>query len=220
MAPVVRSATTSLVLIGSFNPAVFHPRWFGQHELLPAEQVAEASESVQAVGSNFLTFEAGWLAFQAIPLRCAFTAAESAYQPDLRDLVIGTLSLLPETPVWAVGFNRDVHFRVSSEDEWHAIGDRFVPNEPWVELTGGERAGLRRLIVDLGRRDGHEGELNVELGPSLEVQPNGVYLGVNDHLQLGSSEDPVAAADALPVIEAVWDAARSRANNIARHTVY
>jgi hypothetical protein len=71
--------------------------------------------------------------------------------------------------------------------------------------------------VQIARRDDDiPGYFNVEIGPSTEVGPNGVFLGVNDHYQLAPPEEPIAAEELLPVLESRWEQARSRANDAAR----
>jgi hypothetical protein len=214
------------VVVGDFNPAVLHPYWFGARELLPPEQATEALETVQALMNEVMAFEAGWLSFQALPKRLAFTSKESASHLELRDLAMGTLTLLGEDPVTSIGLNRDAHYRMDTEAEWHEIGDRYAPNEPWAELTGGARAGLQRLVVQV-MRDQVEpspenlarGATNIHIGPSTEVQQNGVFLGINDHFQLGTDEEPIAAAEAVQAIGREWEPARERANLVARHII-
>jgi hypothetical protein len=225
----VRLATTSIVVIGKFNPAVLHPYWFASRELLPPEQLAEARDTVQAVMSDVMMFEAGWLTFQAVPNRLSFTSKESASHLELRDLAIGTLSLLGDDPVTALGLNRDAHYRMGTEEEWHEVGDRFVPNEPWEELTGGQRAGLRQLVVQVTREGiehtkeavSEHGATYVTLAPSIEpqTQPYGLFVGINDHFQLGTETEPRSAGEVGETLAQEWEPARKRANSIAKHMI-
>ena len=204
-------------MVGTFNPAVFHPLWFAEKGLLPREEADVAVATVQAVSNEVMTFRSSWLQFQCLPNRCAFTSTESAFHHELRDLAIGTFRFLPEEPVSALGLNRDAHAEAPSEAAWHAVGDRLAPNEPWAELAGGERAGLLRVAVQIRRRDDDiEGYFNVTVGPSDEIAPNGVFLGVNDHYQVASESEPKPAEELLPIIESRWEPARDRANDAAR----
>jgi hypothetical protein len=228
VAAQVRVATTSVVVVGQFNPAILHPYWFGSRELLPPEQAADAQTSIQALMNEVMAFEAGWLTFQALPQRLTFTSKESASHLELRDLAMATLALLSEVPVTSFGLNRDAHYRVDTEQAWHAIGDRFVPNEPWVELTGGTRAGLQRLVVQIARGGVEHsaeavarGATNVQIGVSVEAQvlPYGVYVGINDHFQVGTDEEPSSAVEVAEALEREWEPARKRANLMAAHII-
>jgi len=171
--------------------------------------------------NEVMAFDAGWLSLQVLPIRLSFTSSESAYHLELRDLVLGTLTLLQEEPISALGLNRDAHYSMDTEEEWHAVGDRFIPNEPWAEITGGGRAGLHRLAVQV-TREGTElamGSTNITVGTSTEAAPNGVFLGINDHFQLSPPDEPTTAAALLPVLEDEWEPARARAIAIAAHII-
>jgi hypothetical protein len=71
-------------------------------------------------------FAADWLSVQVSLNQAVLSTVEEGREFDLRDLVKNVFDLLPETPVDAVGLNADAHFRVGSEEEWHAIGDRLT----------------------------------------------------------------------------------------------
>lgn len=213
-------------MVGEFNPAIFHPYWFESRELLPPDQMAEAREKVQTLRNEVMAFDAGWLSFQALPNRVSFTSKESAYHLELRDLAMGTLTLLGEDPVTSFGLNREGHYRMGSEAEWHEIGDRFLPNEPWAELTGGARAGLQMLIVQIMRDQVEHskenlagGATNIHIAPSTEIPETGVFLGINDHFQLATAEEPKPAGEVVQVLEAEWEPARDRANLVERHII-
>ncbi|MFN0154162.1 MAG: hypothetical protein ACKVUT_07260 [Gaiella sp.] len=219
MGAQLRSATTSIVVIGEFNPSTFHPSWFGARELLPAELVETALEGIQAVKNELLVFEAGWLSFQALPGRISFTSRESASHLELRDLALGTLSLHGETSAESLGLNRDSRYRVDTVDEWHAVGDRVAPNEPWAALTDGGRAGLLRLVIQLERRYADvPGHTNVTVGPAPADTPLEILVGINDHFQFGAANEPSSnAARAADVLTDVWEPSRERANAITLH---
>ena len=39
----------AIVILGDFNPAIFHPSWLAQNELIPNEEVGDASDRNQEV---------------------------------------------------------------------------------------------------------------------------------------------------------------------------
>ena len=56
----------------------------------------------------------------------------AASKPDanpapLRDLVAGTFFILENTPVSAMGLNRQMHIPMESEEAWHQIGEGACP---------------------------------------------------------------------------------------------
>ena len=36
----------AIVILGDFNPAIFHPSWLAQNELIPNEEVGDASDLI------------------------------------------------------------------------------------------------------------------------------------------------------------------------------
>lgn len=51
----------TIVLVGAFNPRIFHPSWFGKHNLLREEEVDVATTAREVVVTPDLTiFNSGW----------------------------------------------------------------------------------------------------------------------------------------------------------------
>ena len=106
MPPVIEPERQSyaIVVLGDFNPSIFHPLWFSANGLLPEEETSEAEISV--IHKAIASFKVGKLQIQVDESRLGLTAFESSQGPILRDLAIGTLSILEHTPLKAVGINR------------------------------------------------------------------------------------------------------------------
>jgi hypothetical protein len=207
----------SVVAAGAFNPAIFHPSWFAARELLPPNAVDEAVEKDFVAVRELASFTADWLSVQVTLEQAILSTVEEGRELDLRDLAKSVFDLLPETPVNAVGINADAHFRVSSEEEWHAIGDQFLPKDFWQPLFEDDRwsrredgtsVGLRSMTVEATRDDGR-GFLRLEVAPSVRLTPYGVYSGVNAHFQLTQGEERGNGYAAGRIIEDEWDSTRT-----------
>jgi hypothetical protein len=207
----------SVVAVGAFNPAIFHPLWFADKKLLAANAAEEAIGKDFVAVRELAAFTADWLSVQVTLDQAVLSTVEQGREFDLRDLAKGVFDLLPETPVSAVGLNADAHFRVASEDEWHAIGDRFLPKDFWQPLFEGEQwrhradgltVGMRSMTVEAGREDG-SGYVRTEIAPSVRLTPYGVYIGINAHFQLSTDGKSGNGYSAARVIEEQWDGTRS-----------
>ena len=205
----------AVVAVGSFNPAIFHPRWLSENELLAANEAEHALEAV-VLSPQLTTFTADWLNLQVTTEQAIFSTIEEAHELELRDLARGTLDLLPHTPVDALGLNADSHFRVDSEAEWHAVGDQFLPKdfweplfegEEWIRRDGGEATGLRGLKVEAWRTNKRD-YVRIEVAPSARLKPWGVYVGINAHYQLTEGDDRGTGHRAAQAILENWDAIR------------
>jgi len=199
----------SIVLLGSFNPSIFQPWWFLANGLASEPQV-EAAEI------RLIVPEAVDLSMCSCNFRITrnrFSAETLEDPPVVRDLVAGVFSLLKHTPVRSMGLNRTQHFRVASEDEWHAIGDRLAPKDIWEAVLEG-RPGLLSLTVQGARPDSYDGRVNVKIEPSAKVQ-HGVFFEYNDHYVVSESgEDKESASIVLEILSESWQEFMRRSSNL------
>ncbi len=216
MGTPIELAGVAVVGAGSFNPAILHPRWLVDKGLLP-ENVADHALDQIVVTPQLTAYTADWLSLQVTQEQAIFATVEEGRELDLRDLARGVFELLPETPVNAVGLNADAHFRVASEEAWHAFGDRFLPKDFWQPLfegdtwrrrDDGQTVGMRSMVVEAHREDGR-GFVRVEVAPSVRMTPLGVYCGVNAHFQLTLGEKRGNGFQAAQLIVDEWEATRA-----------
>jgi hypothetical protein len=210
----------NIVVLGHFNPAIFSPAWLRMHGLIGEREADDAT--VQVIVSPAAVFSTDWLSVQVVEERMTLgTAMPQEYQR-LRDVAVGTLSILNQTPIAAMGINLDAHWQISDLGQWHAFGDSLAPKERWdtrLALTG-----TQDLTVQGVRRDLWEGYVRVTVQPSGLVSP-GIYARVNDHTvlrkvdqqpanredaDLGETPQPIApTSDAIPtaleILTDEWD---------------
>jgi hypothetical protein len=230
VAPVELSGV-SIVGAGTFNPAIIHPLWLVEKQLIPSAAADDAMSQEQQqkliVTADFSVFVADWLSVQVTQNQAVFSTVEAARELDLRDLVHGVFDQLPETPIDGLGINADAHFQTGSEDQWHAFGDKFLPKQFWEEAfengtwqkrSDGTRVGMRSMTVEVQRADGSiSGFVRVEVAPSVRITPNGVYAGINAHFQLTAGDKRGNAAHAAEILVEQWDATRAVENRIIAH---
>jgi hypothetical protein len=215
--PPVELAGVSVVAAGALNPAIFNPLWFAEKDLMPRNAVEGALDKDFVAVQQLMSFTADWLSVQVTLEQATFGTVDVGRELDLRDVVKGVFDLLPETPVNAVGLNADAHFRVGSDEEWHALGDRFLPKDLWQPLFEGDQwrrrkdgqtVGLRSMTVE-AHRETFPGFVRTEVAPSVRLTPLGVYIGINSHFQLTSAEQRGNGYKVVTVIEEHWDQTRS-----------
>ncbi len=198
----------SIVVLGHFNPSIFHPAWLAAHGLI-GEREAEQSKIDFATDAASV-FHTDWLQMNIVLNRLQASTTQEAYYEALRDILIGSLELLKHTPITALGLNREFHYRLESEKALHAVGDLLAPKASWNMLT---KPGMRSLTMQGVRTDGRDGYEMVRVEPSTRV-PQGIYVNINDHFNL-SNNKTIGAEDALTVLKACWKESDNRARNIA-----
>jgi hypothetical protein len=216
--PPVELSGVSVIAAGAFNPAIFHPLWFAEKNLMARNAVDEALQKDFVAVQQLAQFTADWLSVQVTLEQASFATVDEARELELRDVVKNVFELLPETPVNAVGMNADAHFRVGSDEEWHAIGDRFLPKDlwqplfegdEWIRRKDGQTVGLRSMTVEV-HRDALPGSyVRTEVAPSARLMPFGVYIGINSHFQLTLGDERGNGFKVARVIQEHWDETRS-----------
>ena len=213
----------SVILVGSFNPAIFTPAWFALHGLLP-EGIADSADL--AVAHKQMTmFNADWLRLEVTPDQFN---VETVQAPHVRihDLVLRVFGEhLHHTPLTAFGLNRNVHFQVGSLAARDQLGRILAPVEPWgpwaQELgLDGEHGGMTSLTMTQVDPEGRPagGRINVKVEPSIRIG-NGrtrVFVGVNDHYAADDAR-PSAAGRLMDLLEGNFQTSLSRSEQIIDH---
>lgn len=213
-APLPEHDGTSLVLVGSFNPRIFHPSWFVRNDLLAPE--AESTANIQVVSNEVCAFETDWFRMEVLAERFSLRSLSAPIVEAMRDLLAGTFTLLRHTPIQKMGLNTHTHFALGAEDTWHRFGHKLLPKQ---ELWSPVLEGPRTLVAAVeGRRtDKYQGFIRVKVEPSAQVA-NGIYIETNDEYQSKELEPP-STDWVLDILKNDWDASRKRAKTIRSHLV-
>ncbi len=207
--------TASVVLVGNFNPRIFHPAWLAARDLI-AEDAVEGS-TIGAITDQVAAFRVDWLELHILASRFQASTSDPSHYPSLSELVRGVFSLLEFTPVRQMGINRSLHLRVRDEDEWHRLGDLWAPKEPWQDILSGKRPcgrpGTGALTIQGDREGSTAVYTRVTVAPSGKVTP-GIYVSTNEHYQL-AEEEPVGTL--MRTLEAEWTEAQDFALRVADH---
>lgn len=127
----------NIVLIGTFNPAIFQPEWFRTHDLLPEAEV-NAATSVREkmyVANDAAMIDFGSVKLEVITDRWAITTDRPDWFTDIGSLVTSIFDLLSHTPVKVFGANFIEHWpkdRASADD----VVKRWLPLEPLAKIIG------------------------------------------------------------------------------------
>jgi hypothetical protein len=198
---------TSLVLVGAFNPRIFHPAWFVRNGLLP--EGTESSANVEIVNNDVCAFETDSFRLEVLSDRLMLQSMSAPAAESLRDLLVGTFRILRHTPVKLVGLNTHGHYMLRSEEAWHEFGHLLAPKEPlWSPIL--ERPGTISVVMQGVRTDGFDGAIRVKVEPSTRVA-NGIFIDTNDEFRQLESDSADWIDD---VLNKQWEASRARVDEI------
>lgn len=206
----LEEAGTTVVLLGAFNPRIFQPMWFAARGLL-AESDVDAQSVI--VSDGFSAFSTNVATMFCAQERCQFSASNNTPSPDVvRDLVVGTFSILKETPIWEVGINHTGHIPASVR-RWDDVVAQFGDPHRSYELLPDQYV----LTIELRapRQDRYDGSRTAQLQPSRRLE-GGVYFNLNDDVVLRPPEDRqgLGAVEALDAIDDIWDGSRALADRM------
>ena len=197
----------SVVMVGDFNPAIFHPSWLKSEGI--ENDISKENIDLQVVCRDISSFRIDTRTYTVMPER--FTLATSAAPwvsiKDIVEKIFG--DCLVHTPIHAFGVNRNLHFAVESTEVRTKIGRQLAPIGIWREF-GSEMetddpslvGGLQSLTMR--RRKRHDSiilETNAKIEPSTRLSGDkGIYMEVNHHhalLDYDGSEGTGPAIDLL-----------------------
>jgi len=189
----------AIVLLGNFNPSIFQPYWFANEELIRKKEANDAE--LQIAHRDVTVFKTDW--FNIIITRDKFTIGsnQEAYYSPLRDLVLGTFKILNQTPVHAIGINREFHFRSPSKKK--IIFDELIaPSSYWNKILG--KHVVESFMISEKRQGAFPGYRKLKIEPSNKVK-NGIYFDVNDHFENTVNRQDKKSNYEIITLEEKWE---------------
>ncbi len=200
----------TVVLIGHFNPRIFQPAWLANHGLIRPEEAEQAENLVST--AELTTFSAKWLTVQVTSDRFQAVANDSGHFEALRDLVLGTFSLLEHTPFSKMGLNREFHIKMPSKERYVDLGHLLVPKERWKSFLD-DPVTQSVTVSGLLTRGELRPALNVKVEPSKRVEL-GIFISTNEHYEIGEKDPPQKL---MEILREQWGNAMIAANKIAEN---
>ena len=210
---------TTVVIVGKFAPAMFHPLWFAERKLIGKQEAEEAE--VALLHAEITQFKTGRLDFDIQEAR--FAVSSSLVPEATRDLLLDLFGVqLPGVPVHAVGINRTVHFDAGSQGRQQHVGVSLAPHKPWgtwaKEMTDSEprvRNGLSSLRMLVNRKkDEPLGYVGVRLEPSSRLTATGIFMEINNHYSSAVVREVQDASLAMAILGDQWEVANTCAEEI------
>ncbi len=211
MPPILKNQLLSVVLIGNFNPAIFHPSWFSANGLIGQQEADKAQ--TRMVHPDVAIFTINWLEVNVVRQKFQIATSQEAYFEPLRDLVLGIFELLSHTPLRQMGVNMNFHFGLESDRKLRLLCNRFAPEKNRQSVL--PNTGMASLVVRSYREDKFPGFVGVKIEPSGIVRP-GIYIEVNDHYDLTNvNKVSLSSPTVSDILTNSWNKSLIRSRTIA-----
>lgn len=213
MTDALQNRGSTIVVIGAFAPAMFHPSWFARYHLLGEKEVAVAAESKNLlVSTDISLFKVAGFDFDIKANRIQIGTTQESLFGATRDLMCGVLEVIDGVRIEQIGMNWTAHYSTPSRSAWHAAGDKLVPKTFWSSVWP-KHVGMSNLTLQLERVDEEKGSVNVAFQPSSVVE-NGVFVSVNDHYDLKNTGKELYSSEAANYIRSRWDQSKAMAEKL------
>ena len=193
-----------IVLVGSFNPAIFHPAWFNFHGV--AHKGIADSAQIEVIHRNASIFRLGDIQINVEPERFQ-VQTENAPEIRLLDLVSKVFGdILPHTKITSFGINRSVHFRAAAPEKRNDLFRELAPLENWGDwgrriadnqgkISGGlESISMKEMLED----QDSSGHMWVRVEPSVILAgTSGIFMTYNRHFGMKNLAVEDGAAKAI-----------------------
>ena len=224
--PEISGIYVILIAEEGFTPAILTPAWFELHGLLP---VGTAETATLGVSHRQVTvFETDWLNLEVNTNQFIASTNQEPFIR-VRDLVLRVFrERLSQTPISAMGINRDVHFKVRTAAERESIGRQLAPLAPWGELgqelhLNDHGAGMSSLTMSQHARHNttSDGQFNITVEPSrqIAVDSSGVYVRINRHYAINEGAGADATMRFMEILADSFEATHRRSDQIIDHVM-
>jgi hypothetical protein len=175
--PTPEIEALNFVILGNFNPMIFHPAWFRSAGLIDEDQQAAAIENKIVVIPELARAKFPHVSIEATQHRLMAFTLHPGHFEILRDFVKDIFRVLPHTPVKKLGINLEEHWKYDSEDAWNQFGHKLAPKKTWQSFMNDP--GLTSLTMLDKKGDSRERVFTVQISSSERVRPWGVFFQTN-----------------------------------------
>jgi hypothetical protein len=201
-----------VVLIGSFNPGIFHPEWFRRQEILLPAEAEKAKIGVISVDVTEIEFLD--MRLDVFPERFILRTQDASRAEKLQDVVLGVMRRLFHTPITACGINNEIQFDLGDEAYWHKIGHTLAPKElVWNEVLSSP--GMQSLTIKAPRGGDFPGVINVTVQPAKRFT-FGLLVSTNWHYDVPRDEAGIPrSARVVDYVVSEWKVALEQCRRVA-----
>lgn len=218
-----------IVLVGNFNPSIFHPEWFIRHEIVPAWNYPARSNSGDEVATVAVLPDLALVEFpdqrnlhvmlNKFTLRCT----RASEYLTIKDIVTSTFDILQETPVTQMGMNYRADIQIADRDLWLKFGEKMAPKSPWLaaapyiddlDMEKQGVLGLLEMTMQMPRPDNLKGFIRPTLS-AVDLDSRKLSISINNHVVIEDNN----ATTMIDHLNNQWEKALAFADDFVKTTL-
>jgi hypothetical protein len=215
----MQSKSLSIVLVGSFNPPIFHPLWLETKGLISSKDRENSNVNIGKLNNEFVGIvKLDWAHIQVQHGQFVITGTDERRYEAIRDLVVGIFEILGETPLFKLGINLESDYLTNSEKQWDELGYALVPPKFWGQYLN--KPGMAQVQVrEKERQDGFPGYFNVMVAPTIynqEEKKYGLKIATNDHYEVKDEGQIDNAEPVIIILKKQWESSIKRSEAVTK----
>lgn len=187
----INRETASIVLVGNFNPSIFHPEWFIRKGIAEEWDYGTDDNIINLPDTSQFTLPGG-KKVTVLLNKFVITSSLASDHLALKDIATSAFAILRETPIAQMGMNYEAEIQISNREDWLQFGRELAPLHHWVEAANyisdldkeqQETAGLWEMVMNLPRPD----ELTGFVRPKIQATSLDKFIlsfSVNNHVEI------------------------------------
>lgn len=204
----------SVVLVGSFNPSIFHPEWFINKNLVESWEYSD-DEKIACLNDLAQIEFPGDKRIEVYLNKFTSRSTSASEFLALKDLVVNTFTILAETPIVQMGMNYTCVIKIKDKETWTKFGRELAPSNHWKDAANylkdkkDEDLGIWELTMHLPRPDDLPGYIH----PNLKVISSknfSLSFSINNHIDINRDQDQCMAT----LLEKNWSTSLEMANEL------
>lgn len=181
----------SIVLVGKFQPGMFHPFWFWKNDVLTEEECKKVTDSTEqpfVISNNLSAFQTDKYTFRITQDRFVIILNTKPYELiiDAFNKIFDSLSTIP-----VVAYGLNFTFRIEYDAKtMQRIGKKLAPRKYWGSFFDDEIEPMQDGLTHISmKRVEKFGAVNISLQPSRNADEPGVIFEFNFHHEKKDKED-------------------------------
>ena len=206
----------SIVLIGKFQPGMFHPFWFWKNDVIAEDEckrITNDSEHPFVISNSFSNFQTDKYIFRISQERFEMTLNTKPYEliVDGFKKIFDSLSTIPIT---AYGIN--YIFRIEYDAKMmQKIGKKLAPRKYWGSFFDDEIEPMQDGLTQISMKRVEDfGAINLILQPSRNSNESGIIFNFNFHHEKVNQGEAFDVAYIESVIENQYSRYLPRVNKL------
>ncbi|MEZ5039530.1 MAG: hypothetical protein R2828_06550 [Saprospiraceae bacterium] len=172
----------NVVLIGNFNPRIFHPQWFANHNI-----ISEADFNYIVEGSDVLIhkqvaqFKSSWFHLEVTETRLQIICTQEAYFEMILDFLASTFSVLHHTPIQQMGINLTVRQRLDRSEDVERFDTKFFTAKGYKDIDVEAQPFTMKL-----RFNSQENRVGTQCNFEItKTSKDAYFMNINQHFEIG-----------------------------------